>query len=527
MSFLSSYILKMLFTLIHVFFHANHAMCGTHLIDSQLAADNPEWNKTWYDFESSWVERSNSTDSRKLTEISPINIPVVFHILTSDPLNHVPDSLLAEQINVLNKDFAGANNVSWVPLDFQQVGSGDMQINFILNQRINKETEATFDMSTEAMKFDSKGGSNVVNAESNLNIWICDFFFPPAPGERPVDILGYAQFPDQLEKHPATDGVVFKSYVLPGSQNDGYLGRTATHEVGHWLNLFHIFGIKEGCHYLVDQQLKYSKSRWYEEVIQDRVVEYNSLATDLVYDTPEQDKSNSGCKELKKNPPESCFNSLDMYMNFMDYSDDKCLVMFTQGQKERMHFSIDTYRSKLKNNKESETKFVSWIYFSRFEKEKEGFKCVDEQVEHVHLWNANYGSDSNLYIYLCEFKTKNMNVDCITDIYPTKEIPCKDGYVRSSQNVNEGNEDAIYVCYRKEPSIEKNLKNAILDVVLFTGKGLPYHDCNDLDINPDGKMVRLCIQKQHHLDDSDDDNTANKYAISNIFIIMFICFLSL
>ncbi|NLU40545.1 MAG: hypothetical protein GXX78_16830 [Bacteroidales bacterium] len=118
-------------------------------------------------------------------------------------------------------------------------------------------------------------------------------------------LLGYAQFPGG---ESSTDGVVitFDSFGRTGTLNPPFdEGRTATHEIGHWLNLNHIWG-DDGT---------------------------SCFGTDNVGDTPNQAGPNYGCPS---HPHLSC-SSNDMFMNYMDYTDDGCMNIFTQGQKTRMH----------------------------------------------------------------------------------------------------------------------------------------------------------------------------------------------
>jgi hypothetical protein len=138
------------------------------------------------------------------------------------------------------------------------------------------------------MKFSSSGGSNVVNPQEFLNIWVVNNM--PYRGGT---ILGYAQFPGGSL---STDGVVL------GASFVGSTDRTATHEVGHWLNLRHIWG-DGGC-----------------------------SVDDFVADTPVSDAPTRGCPSY---PVVNC-GSNDMTMNFMDYTADACMSMFTSGQKARM-----------------------------------------------------------------------------------------------------------------------------------------------------------------------------------------------
>ncbi|MBL7776053.1 MAG: T9SS type A sorting domain-containing protein, partial [Saprospiraceae bacterium] len=149
------------------------------------------------------------------------------------------------------------------------------------------------------VKFYSSGGSDAWPRDAYLNLWVCDLS---------SGLLGYAQFPGG----PAnTDGVVcdylYFGTTATGAQPPFDKGRTATHEVGHWLNCYHIWG-DDGT---------------------------SCTGTDQVADTPNQADENYGCPAF---PTVSCSNGPngDMFMNYMDYTDDACMNLFTQGQKTRM-----------------------------------------------------------------------------------------------------------------------------------------------------------------------------------------------
>ena len=222
-----------------------------------------------------------------------ITIPVIVHIVYNTASQNVSDAQINSQIAVLNDDFRATNN------DFNQVPSlfagvaADVEINFVLDQVIRKQTSRTSFGTNDAIKFDSQGGSNVVTPGTHLNMWI-----GPIGG----GILGYAQFPGGSS---ATDGVVvdplyFGTTGTATAPFDG--GRTMTHEVGHWLNLRHIWG------------------------------DGRCNRDDFVDDTPRSDRPNYGCPGF---PTTHC-RSTDMTMNYMDYVNDDCMYMFSAGQKERM-----------------------------------------------------------------------------------------------------------------------------------------------------------------------------------------------
>lgn len=218
-----------------------------------------------------------------------IQIPVVFHVIYRTSSDNLPLSVLQGQIDALNEDFNLQNpNRGAMPAEFAGV-EANVDIDFVIEDviRVNNSKKRSW-RPNDDMKFSSKGGSDVVNPQEFLNVWIVNSM-PYRGGQ----ILGYAQFPGG---NWATDGVVLaKNFV-------GATDRTATHEVGHWLNLRHIWG-DGGCG-----------------------------ASDFVADTPDAGGPSRGCPSY---PTVEC-GSTNMTMNFMDYSDDSCMYMFTQGQKSRM-----------------------------------------------------------------------------------------------------------------------------------------------------------------------------------------------
>ena len=229
-----------------------------------------------------------------------IEIPVVFHVIYRNSSENVALSVLQDQIATINEDFNMQNpNRVDMPAEFAGV-EANVDINFVIEDviRVQNSKKRSW-RPNDDMKFTSKGGSDVVNPQEFLNIWIVNYM-PYRGGQ----ILGYAQFPGG---NWSTDGVVL---------SDGFVGRdqsTATHEIGHWLNLRHIWG-DGGCG-----------------------------ASDFVADTPDADGYTRGCPSY---PVFEC-GSNNMTMNFMDYTDDDCTYMFTLGQKSRMDavFASNGFRS--------------------------------------------------------------------------------------------------------------------------------------------------------------------------------------
>ena len=222
-----------------------------------------------------------------------ISIPVIIHVIYNTELENISDAQIQSQIEVLNEDFNKNNeDVVEVPDEFKPI-IADINISFSIDSIIRKPSTRAEWGTNDQMKFSSSGGSDVITPDTHLNMWICTIG---------GGILGYAQFPGDSK---STDGIVITpqffgttgSVVAPFDK-----GRTTTHEVGHWLNLRHIWG------------------------------DGNCDLDDFVADTPLSDAPNYGCPQY---PSIRC-GSNDNTMNYMDYTDDACMHMFTEGQKERM-----------------------------------------------------------------------------------------------------------------------------------------------------------------------------------------------
>lgn len=239
-----------------------------------------------------------------------ITIPVVFHVVYNTTAENLSDEQLLSQLQVLNEDFRRLNpDAGSTRAAFQPVAA-DCEFEFCLAQRdpygnptngiVRVYTTKTSFSANDDVKKSSKGGSDAWDRNSYLNIWVCDLS---------GGLLGYAQFPGGPA---ATDGIVI-DYAYTGrggtAQTPYHLGRTATHEVGHWLNCYHIWG-DDGT---------------------------SCSGSDQVSDTPNQADETYGCPLPAARI--SCSNGPDgdQYENYMDYTDDACMNMFTAGQKARMH----------------------------------------------------------------------------------------------------------------------------------------------------------------------------------------------
>lgn len=229
-----------------------------------------------------------------------IQIPVVFNVLYKASSENISNAQLQSQIDVLNEDFRATNtDYNNTPALFQPARAGDTKIRFVIAAINRKKTNKASWAPDDAMKFSGSGGINATDPTTKLNIWVVGkmTYFGQT-------LLGYAQFPGGAA---ATDGVVLvaKYTGRTGTATAPYnKGRTATHEVGHWLNLRHIWGDA-------------------------------TCGTDLVNDTPTHNTSNGGCPSYPHYS--TCSGTpVEMTMNYMDYTYDACMYMFTNGQRARM-----------------------------------------------------------------------------------------------------------------------------------------------------------------------------------------------
>ena len=230
-----------------------------------------------------------------------VEIPVVVNLLYRTTAENLSDARIAEQIDVLNKDFGATNSdVNKIPAEFASVAAGDTKVRFRLVKTVRKATSVRSWRTNDAMKKASTKGIDATDPTQYFNIWVV--------GDM-GSILGYATFPESAGQW--NDGVVLASKYtgVTGATAPYNLGRTATHEVGHHLNLRHIWGDA-------------------------------TCGSDLVTDTPTQTGANYG------KPTYPLYNTCGgvkrsvMFMNYMDYVDDAAMFMFSTGQKARIQATV-------------------------------------------------------------------------------------------------------------------------------------------------------------------------------------------
>lgn len=283
--------------------------CGAMEVLDRQIKENPLMIQNMDEIErqvQEYIKKHPNGDGKRVV----ITIPTVFHVVYKTTAENISDAQIMTQLNVLNQDFSATNtDISNVPALFSGLVA-NAEVQFCLATQdpngaattgiTRKSTNVSSWGTNDSVKKSSQGGVDPWNASNYLNIWVCNIG---------GGILGYAQFPGGPA---ATDGVVL-DYRYTGTIGTATApfnkGRTATHEVGHWLNLRHIWGDA-------------------------------TCGSDLVSDTPVHNTANYGCPA---HPHYSTCSGtpVEMTMNYMDYTDDACMYMFSVGQKTRLRAVLE------------------------------------------------------------------------------------------------------------------------------------------------------------------------------------------
>jgi hypothetical protein len=234
-----------------------------------------------------------------------ITIPVVVHVIYNTPQQNVSDAQIHTQLDVLNRDYQKQNaDTANIPNYYSGLAA-NCGFRFVLagldtngnatSGIIRKHTNITTFSIEDNMKYSASGGDDAWDRDRYLNIWVCNL---------QGGVLGYSSLVGGAKE---SDGVVvlYTAFGTNGTATAPYnLGRTTTHEIGHWLNMIHVWGDAD-------------------------------CGDDEVADTPPQSKATYG-------DPAGIIISCDnmpygnMYMNYMDFTDDLGMHMFTYGQRDRM-----------------------------------------------------------------------------------------------------------------------------------------------------------------------------------------------
>jgi len=298
----------------------NIERCGTMRLDQH-------YRELILDYATNRIASEQNVKSKLYANKSAgkIIIPVVIHVIYRLDDQNISDAQIQSQLDVMNKDF---NKLNWdtmlVPAVWKPL-IADCELEFKLANRdpdgnvtsgITRTKTSITDIASETGTVHyqtSQGGHDIWDRNSYLNIWVCEIS---------GNTYGFASFPGA----PAmSDGITidFISFGINGtSKLPTDRGRTVTHEVGHWLDLFHVWGPNSNL----------------------------NCESDFIDDTPIQRTANFSTNNICPFFPDtSCFNDPngDMFMNYMDYVDDKCMHMFTLDQKTRMIATLNGIRSSI------------------------------------------------------------------------------------------------------------------------------------------------------------------------------------
>lgn len=318
--------------------------------------------------------RPNASDKKYIESRSGVFMPVVVHVVWSTEIENIPDDIIYEQIDILNRAFAGIDDdVHEVPEDFKSIiGSSSLQF-CLAHETPNQQTTSGIVRSktnqdqiglSDNLYNTSEGGSNSWAPDRYLNIWIAN--------TGPL-IAGFGTYPNQVQED--RQGVVIHPTYFGLSNHPSFgLGKTLIHEIGHYLGLDHLWGQDIDCN-----------------------------TDDGVTDTPSQMK---GYRNCPTHPQAGC-SEKEMFMNYMDYVDDSCMYMFTKGQIERMFMTIQEYRPSLldsdtsckNNNQETFVKIFpnpsSGIYSIRSSRPVDEYIPITNQIgQTVNIKTTNYHSHS-------------------------------------------------------------------------------------------------------------------------------------
>lgn len=298
--------------------------CLTSERRTKLLQEKPQLAEKWQQQEAEtqrWIATHQANLNLRNVEI----IPVVVHVLWRTPNENISEEQILSQLDVLNNDFRKLNaDFNTGPTAFRSLGA-DVEIEFCLasvDPLGNPTTGITRTKTniegigmTDNWYQTSDGGKTAWDINKYLNIWVCDM------GDD--ETLGFAT-PPGFADPPESDGAVighqyFGTTGTAAGSFPNHLGRTTTHEIGHYFNLEHLWGPEEGgC----------------EE-------------DDFVNDTPLQDYDSEGCPDFPSHDFCTPSGNGIMFNNFMDYTDDECMTMFTQGQKMRMLAALNGPRAAL------------------------------------------------------------------------------------------------------------------------------------------------------------------------------------
>jgi hypothetical protein len=297
--------------------------CATDLKRFEALSRNPAlWKErqSISTFTKEWVEK----DDLSKGSLAIVKLPVVVHVVWRTADQNISDEQIKSQIDILNRDFRKLNNDHIkTPSPFKNLVA-DVGIEFCLASRdpagmvtngITRTKTTVSNIGDKDRWFSTiRGGKDPWNTKKYINIWVCE------AGE---DLYGFAFLPGTADP-PEADGLVispqfFGSVGTAVASFPNHKGRTTTHEMGHYFNLEHLWGPDDSA---------------CEE-------------GDDVADTPPQLEATYDCPGFPLRDDCTPSGNGVLFFNYMDYVDDECMYMFTEGQKKRMLAALNGPRASL------------------------------------------------------------------------------------------------------------------------------------------------------------------------------------
>ncbi|MBK9339130.1 MAG: hypothetical protein IPM98_22365 [Lewinellaceae bacterium] len=310
-------------------------LCGNEVFDHIVKNRYPDLHRA---FRATFEESQNRPVAA--ADRSPVTIRVVVHVVWKNPEENLADSIILDQIAGLNEDYNRQNADTANLRDIFKPAAGNPQVTFELAEIVRVQTTANFELSLLGsdlllnLKTGSQGGSDARDPAQYLNLWVCKIQPLTFGGLTLGQVLGFAFPPNNLGNWPADsgaptleqDGVVLDFRTI-GRNNPNLVenpdgsggnltirGRTATHEIGHYLGLRHIWG--DGGVLGLPNDCNQS----------DGIDDTPFAGAQSAFDC---DKTRNSCNKME---PHYGMDMPDLVENYMDYSSEDCMNMFSQGQ---------------------------------------------------------------------------------------------------------------------------------------------------------------------------------------------------
>ena len=290
--------------------------CSTVEYVERLKAENPNYLKN-KQIDQILLDQLDADQVHSRAANVVYTIPVVVHVVYKTTAQNISDAQILSQIEVLNEDFSRRNADSTNTPSFWTGIAGTSNFQFCLAKEdpsgnptsgIERRVTTSNSFSTSNnMKYYSAGGLDAWDVNRYFNIWVCNLS---------NFLLGYAEPASSIHSNDYGVVIIYDSFGRIGTVSSPYnLGRTTTHEIGHAFGMEHIWGDDNNC-----------------------------LGSDGIADTPNQEVETYDCP-VTVPMFDGCTPSGNgiMYMNYMDYTDDACMNMFTTGQTNRMKLIMEAF----------------------------------------------------------------------------------------------------------------------------------------------------------------------------------------